>query len=86
MAIISHLLLLSICSGTNGLYSGMNADTEKNLNMQKNRHNVMPVLLLFFYTIPCAIIASATLRKPAMFAPTTKLSSCPYSFAAFAML
>ena len=25
----------------------------------------------FFYTAPCAIMASATFRKPAMFAPAT---------------
>ena len=29
-------------------------------------------------TMPCAIIASATLRKPAMFAPATKLPFIPY--------
>ena len=35
------------------------------------------------YTMPCAIMAFATLRKPATFAPVTKSSSfLPYSFAA----
>ena len=29
-------------------------------------------------TMPCAIIASATLRNPAMFAPATKLPFIPY--------
>ena len=30
-----------------------------------------PLVLHFYYTIPCAIMASATFRKPAMFAPAT---------------
>ena len=34
------------------------------------------------YTTPCAFIASATLMKPAMFAPATRSSPRPYSFAA----
>lgn len=38
------------------------------------------------YITPCAFIASATFRKPAMFAPATKLPSQPYSLAALAML
>ena len=36
------------------------------------------------YTIPCAIIASATFKNPAMFAPTTRFPSKPYLFAASA--
>ena len=34
------------------------------------------------YTTPCASIASATFKKPAMFAPTTRLPLAPYSSAA----
>ena len=37
---------------------------------------------LWDQTAPCAFIASATLRKPAMFAPATRSSPRPYSFAA----
>ena len=36
----------------------------------------------YAYTQPCAIIASATLRKPAMFAPATRSSPRPYLLAA----
>ena len=36
-------------------------------------------------TMPWAIIASATLWKPAMFAPATRSFSRPYSFAAEAI-
>lgn len=38
------------------------------------------------YTMPCAIMASATLRKPAMLAPTTRLPSWPYFAAVSAQL
>ena len=34
------------------------------------------------YTTPCASIASATFRKPAMLAPATRSPSMPYFFAA----
>ena len=33
----------------------------------------------FYYTIPCAIIASATFRKPATFAPTIRSPGLPHS-------
>ncbi len=39
---------------------------------------------LRYQTIPCAIIASATFRKPAIFDPTTKSSFKPYSIAVLA--
>ncbi len=35
-----------------------------------------------YYTTPCAFIASATLMKPAILAPTTRLSLWPYFSAA----
>ena len=38
------------------------------------------------YTMPCAIMASATFLKPAMLAPTTRLPSWPYSAAVSAQL
>lgn len=40
----------------------------------------------FDQTTPWAYMASATFRKPAMFAPASKLPSKPYSFAALSML
>lgn len=38
------------------------------------------------YTAPCSIIASATLRKPAMLAPRTKLPGWPNSMAVSLMV
>ena len=35
-----------------------------------------------YYTMPWAIIALATLRKPAMLAPATRLPAIPYASAA----
>ena len=35
------------------------------------------------YATPCHSIASATFRKPAIFAPATRLSARPNSFAVF---
>lgn len=40
-----------------------------------------PQMISSFYTTPWAIIASATLTKPAMLAPITRLAGCPYSAA-----
>ncbi len=45
---------------------------------QKNRHiDYIMCLFLIDYLIPCATIASATLKKPATFAPMTRFPGLP---------
>ena len=46
-------------------------DKQNLTNLQKQPRPIWSGLKFFYYTIPCACIASATLTKPAMFAPAT---------------
>lgn len=43
------------------------------IKKQGTPKNALYVYVLIYQKIPCDIIASATLRKPAMFAPATRL-------------
>lgn len=55
----------------------------------ESRTNIMSNIKrskIYQYAIPCASIASATLRNPAMLAPATRFPSQPYSLAAEAAL
>lgn len=65
--------------------------SKKSLGFSRNRGISMYKVSYFAesnpnYITPCAFIASATFRKPAMFAPATRLPSQPYSLAALEML